>query len=62
MMTYLRIVLSLVIVASVYGVLVPTLISMKDTLSLTTGLALAFITPPCLYFVLKGIFISKDKK
>ncbi|HHT1369118.1 TPA: hypothetical protein ACTYDP_005864 [Klebsiella pneumoniae] len=45
MIAYLRIVLALVIAASVYGLFVPILISMKDTVAVASGVALAFSTP-----------------
>ncbi|STW55391.1 Uncharacterised protein [Klebsiella pneumoniae] len=44
MIAYLRIVLSVVIVASVYGLFVPILISMKDTTAVISGFALAILT------------------
>ncbi|WP_308167145.1 MULTISPECIES: hypothetical protein [Symbiopectobacterium] len=50
------------IAASVYGLFVPVLISMKDTISVISGLTLAFMTPPCLYAIFKGLFIGKEKK
>lgn len=62
MSIYFRIVIALVVFASVYGLLVPSLISMKDTLSVISGLALAFLTPPCLYAIFKGLSSTKDKK
>lgn len=62
MKTYIRLVVVLVIFGSVYGLLVPSLISMKDTLSVVSGLALAFLTPPCLYAIFKGLPSIKDKK
>lgn len=51
MIAYLRIVLSVVIVASVYGLFVPILISMKDTTAVISGFALAILTPPCIYAI-----------
>ena len=62
MKLYLRIVIALVIFASVYGLFVPSLISMKDTVSVISGLALAFLTPPCLYAIFMGLSSEKDKK
>lgn len=64
MKTYSRIVLSLVIFASVYGLLVPTLISMKETTAVISGLALAILTPPCIYAICKGLVVTvtKEKK
>ncbi|WP_375600940.1 hypothetical protein ACAF59_08895 [Klebsiella aerogenes] len=63
MTIYLRIVLTLVIAGGVYGLAVPALISMKDTVSVITGLALAILTPLCIYAITKGLFIeTKDKK
>lgn len=62
MIAYLRIVLALVIAASVYGLFVPILISMKDTVAVATGVALAFLTPPCIYAIFKGLVIPKEKK
>lgn len=44
MIAYLRIVLSVVIVASVYGLFVPILISMKDTTAVISGFATAILT------------------
>lgn len=46
MIAYLRVVLSVVIVASVYGLFVPILISMKDTTAVISGFALAIQLPP----------------
>ncbi|CAB1224147.1 Uncharacterised protein [Serratia liquefaciens] len=62
MSLYFRIVISLVIAASVYGLFVPALISMKDTIAVISGLALAVLTPPCLYAIYMGLFSIKDKK
>lgn len=64
MKTYFRIVLSLVIVASVYGLFVPILISMKETTAVISGLALAILTPPCIYAICKGLVVTvtKEKK
>lgn len=62
MKTYFLVVIALVIFASVYGLFVPFLISMKDTASVICGLALAFMTPPCLYAICKGFISGKDKK
>lgn len=64
MTTYFRIVLSLVIVASVYGLFVPILISMKETTAVISGLALAILTPPCIYAICKGLVVTvtKEKK
>ncbi len=45
MIAYLRIVLSVVIVASVYGLFVPILISMKDTTAVISGFALGDSDP-----------------
>lgn len=64
MANYFRIVLSLIIAAAVYGLLVPDLISMKDTMSVISGIALAILTPPCIYVICKGLFVTvtKEKK
>ncbi|EPG7933721.1 hypothetical protein WJC97_003159 [Klebsiella pneumoniae] len=62
MIAYLRVVLSVVIVASVYGLFVPILISMKDTTAVISGFALAILTPPCIYAIFKGLVIPKEKK
>ena len=62
MIAYLRIVLALVIAASVYGLFVPILSSMKDTVAVASGVALAFLTPPCIYAIFKGLVIPKEKK
>ncbi|CAM8068831.1 MULTISPECIES: hypothetical protein [Enterobacteriaceae] len=64
MIAYLRVVLAVVIVASVYGLFVPILISMKDTVAVASGVALAFLTPPCIYAICKGLVltVTKDKK
>lgn len=64
MIAYLRVVLAVVIVASVYGLFVPILISMKDTVAAASGVALAFLTPPCIYAICKGLVltVTKDKK
>ncbi|WP_190286037.1 MULTISPECIES: hypothetical protein, partial [unclassified Pantoea] len=47
MKTYLQIVVALVIAAGVYGLIVPFLVSAKETLTVLSGLALAILTPPC---------------
>lgn len=64
MISYLRIVLAVVIIASVYGLFVPILISMKDTTAVLSGIALAFLTPPCIYAICKGLLVTvtKEKK
>ncbi|MEB2381321.1 hypothetical protein QMN93_18705 [Enterobacter sp. R-1.6.2] len=64
MIAYLRLVLSLVIGASVYGLFVPILVSMKDTTSVLSGIALAILTPPCIYAICKGLVVTvtKEKK
>ncbi len=62
MKTYLQIVIALVIAAGVYGLIVPFLVSAKETLTVLSGLALAILTPPCLCTILKGLKISEDKK
>lgn len=62
MSAYIRIVLALVIAASGYGLFVPILISMKDTVAVASGVALAFLTPPCIYAIFKGLVIPKEKK
>ncbi|HHR4201287.1 TPA: hypothetical protein ACS509_000971 [Salmonella enterica] len=64
MANYFRIVLSLVIAAAVYGLFVPDLISMKNTISVISGIALAILTPPCIYAICKGLFVTvtKEKK
>ncbi|HDI3023786.1 TPA: hypothetical protein PL523_004351 [Cronobacter turicensis] len=61
MKDYLRIVMALVITVVVYGLMVPSLISMKDTGAVITGFALAFLTPPFIYSLYKGIFIHDDE-
>ncbi|HBR4938292.1 hypothetical protein ACVSR3_11785 [Klebsiella pneumoniae] len=62
MSAYIRIVLALVIAASVYGLFAPILISMKDTVAVASGVALALLTPPCIYAIFKGLVIPKEKK
>mgnify|MGYP000529828109 FL=1 len=62
MTAYLRIVLSLVIVASVYGLFVPILISMKDTTAVLSGFALAILAPPCIYAICKGLVVTVNKE
>ena len=64
MIAYLRVVLSVVIVASVYGLFVPILISMKDTTAVISGFALAILTPQCIYAICKGLVltVTKEKK
>ncbi|HHY8365212.1 TPA: hypothetical protein ACV75M_004755, partial [Escherichia coli] len=52
---YFRIVISLAIIACIYGLLVPFLISMKDTVAVISGFALTFLTPPCIYAIYKGL-------
>ncbi|MBG6243534.1 MAG: hypothetical protein EKE20_17840 [Candidatus Symbiopectobacterium sp. Dall1.0] len=59
---YIRLVISLTIAALVYGFLVPTLISMKDTVAVISGLVLAFTTPPCLFALFKSLLMTKEKK
>jgi len=64
MIAYLRVVISLVIIASVYGLFVPILVSMKDTTAVLFGFALAILTPPCIYAICKGLAatVTKEKK
>lgn len=62
MRQYFIIVILLAIIACVYGLLVPILISMKDTVAVISGFALAFLTPPCIYAIYKGLSFSKDKR
>ncbi|EAM9428693.1 TPA_asm: hypothetical protein G0G78_12040 [Salmonella enterica] len=62
MISYLRIALAVVIVASVYGLLVPILISMKDTTAVISGIALALLTPPCIYAICKGLLVTVTKE
>ncbi|EPR9944502.1 hypothetical protein ACVBB7_005012, partial [Escherichia coli] len=52
---YFRIVISLAIIACIYGLIVPALISMKDTVAVISGFALACLTPPCIYAIYKGL-------
>lgn len=59
---YFRIVISLAIIACIYGLLVPFLISMKDTVTVISGFALTFLTPPCIYTIYKGLSFTKDKR
>ncbi|TNS63760.1 glycosyltransferase family 4 protein, partial [Escherichia coli] len=56
------IVILLAIIACIYGLLVPFLISMKDTVAVISGFALAFLTPPCIYAIYKGLSFTKDKR
>lgn len=56
MITYLRVALALVIAGAIYGLVVPALISMKDSVSVISGLALAILTPLCIYAITKGLF------
>lgn len=58
MINYFRIVLSLALAASVYGLFVPILISMKDTTAVISGFALAILTPPCIYAICKGLVVT----
>lgn len=64
MSAYIRFVLSLVIACSVYGLFVPVLVSMKDTTAVISGIALAILTPPCIYAICKGLVVTvhKEKK
>ncbi|EAW1350508.1 hypothetical protein AXP45_21230 [Salmonella enterica subsp. enterica] len=62
MKLYLRIVISLAIIACVYGLLIPFLISMKDTVAVISGFALALLTPPCIFVIYKGLAFTKDKE
>ncbi|HBY9793029.1 Uncharacterised protein [Klebsiella pneumoniae] len=59
---YIRLTITLVIAALVYGFLVPSLISMRDTVAVISGFALALTAPPCLFAIFKGIFVTKGKK
>lgn len=59
---YIRLVITLAIAALVYGFLVPSLISMKDTVAVLSGFALALTAPPWLFAIFKSIFITKEKK
>ncbi|EPG6439463.1 hypothetical protein GZZ44_16400 [Klebsiella aerogenes] len=59
---YIRLAITLVIAALVYGFLVPSLISMRDTVAVISGFALALTAPPCLFAIFKGIFVTKEKK
>ncbi|WP_108389750.1 hypothetical protein [Klebsiella aerogenes] len=59
---YIRLAITLVIAALVYGFLVPSLISMRDTVAVISGFALAITAPPCLFAIFKGIFVTKEKK
>lgn len=59
---YTRLVITLTIAALVYGFLVPSLVSMKDSVAVISGFLLALATPPCLFAIFKGIFIIKEKK
>lgn len=58
----MRLTITLVIAALVYGFLVPSLISMRDTVAVISGFALALTAPPCLFAIFKGIFVTKEKK
>jgi hypothetical protein len=60
--TYTRLVIILTLAALIYGYLVPSLISMKDTVAVLSGFALALTAPPCLFAIFKGIFVIKEKK
>lgn len=62
MISYLRIVISLVIIVSIYGVFVPVLISMKDTAAVVSAFALALLAPLCIYAICKGLFINVTKE
>ncbi|EPR1712678.1 hypothetical protein ACU0ZA_000024 [Escherichia coli] len=62
MRLYFRIVILLAIIACIYGLLVPFLISMKDTVAVISGFALAFLTPSCIYAIYKGLSFTKDKR
>ncbi|WP_291971179.1 hypothetical protein [Candidatus Symbiopectobacterium sp.] len=59
---YIRLVSILTIAALVYGFMVPSLISMKDTIAAISGVALAFLTPPFLCAIYIGLSIGKEKK
>lgn len=62
MINYFRIALSLALAASVYGLFVPILISMKDTTAVISGFALAILTPPCIYAICKGLLVTETKE
>ncbi|EPD5586537.1 hypothetical protein ACSBY8_002196 [Escherichia coli] len=59
---YFKIVISLAIISCIYGLIVPTLISMKDTVAVISGFALACLTPPCICAIYKGLSFTKDKR
>lgn len=62
MKTYLRIVIAIIVFVTVYGIIVPYLVSLSITLSVMTGLALAFLTPPFLFMLIKSILNNGVKK
>ncbi|ECO0902270.1 hypothetical protein AA449_27480 [Salmonella enterica subsp. enterica serovar Newport] len=62
MINYFRVALSLALAASVYGLFVPILISMKDTTAVISGFALAILTPPCIYAICKGLVVTETKE
>ncbi|EAA7276403.1 hypothetical protein AB241_16490 [Salmonella enterica] len=51
---YVKIVLSVILFSCAYGILIPSLISMKDNASVALGIILAFTVPPCIYAILKS--------
>ncbi|ENX9584447.1 hypothetical protein ACFU8L_003105 [Escherichia coli] len=55
-------VISLAIISCIYGLIVPALISMKDTVAVISGFALACLTPPCICAIYKGLSFTKDKR
>ncbi|EOS1628088.1 hypothetical protein EPK21_RS17015 [Escherichia coli] len=59
---YFKIVISLAIISCIYGLIVPALISMKDTVAVISGFALACLTPPCICTIYKGLSFTKDKR
>ncbi|ECI2306492.1 hypothetical protein AH865_07830 [Salmonella enterica subsp. enterica serovar Infantis] len=62
MINYFRVALSLALAASVYGLFVPILISMKDTTAVISGFALAILTPQCIYAICKGLVVTETKE
>ncbi|ENZ8428221.1 hypothetical protein ACHA69_001760 [Klebsiella aerogenes] len=51
---YIKIVLSVIIFSSAYGIFIPSLISMKDNAAVSLGIILGFTVPPCIYAILKS--------
>lgn len=63
MKIYLIVTFMMSIVSGCYGLLVPSLISSKDSVGVFIGFSIAFIGAPCaLYLVGKYLYVNHIKK